>query len=179
MRLLLSLLLPLLLCTCDSAPDNASLNTLNFFDLKGYIDEEVDRLGGVPLTVDKTITLNGKTETQQLDDLDFGSDLQLFASADINKAAWIDKYNTEVKTMSGSHKITRYTALDTTLTTRMLEVEEDRGQPIQITIKRKTGTFLSDGVSELVYRAANGYTVQTKQDNRFGDDIDALVQVAW
>lgn len=176
---LLLLLLPLLLCTCDSAQPDEAGDVTAFYDLKGYIDSEVSRLEGTPLTVEKTITLNGTTETQEISDLDFEKDLRLFAGADINKAAWKDKYETETEELSGQHRITRYTALDTTLTTQFLEVEEDFGQTIRLRILRKTGTILSEGRSEMDYVAAKGYSVATRQDNRFGEDVDALVKVSW
>ncbi len=150
-----------------------------FYDLAGFIDDEVERLSGQPLTVEKTITLNGETERQEIDALDFGTDLRLFAGADINKNAWRDKYRVEEKTLSGRHRLTRYVALDSTLTTRLLEVEEDRGETRRLRIVRHTGTVLSDGRSQLEYEPARGYSVATQQDNRFGRDVDALVEVRW
>lgn len=180
MRNLLTLLcLSTFLCTCDSANSKDAETGKVFFDLKGYIAEEVNRLEGMPITVTKTITLNGETESQRLSDLDFEKDLSLFAGADINKAAWVEKYEKKTESLSGQHMITRYVARDTSLVTQLLEVEQDRGETTRINIKRKTGTVLSDGTSELIYQPTRGYSVVTKQDNRFGTDVDATVEVVW
>ncbi|OAV44236.1 hypothetical protein A3850_006890 [Lewinella sp. 4G2] len=168
-----------MLSTCGSAPEGGEVQTADFFDLKGYIAAEVERLNGQPLRVHKTITLNGETEVKILDDLDYEKDLGLFAGADINRNAWVDKYATDVQQLSGQHRITQYKALDSTLTTQFLEVEEERGQTIQLKIIRKTGTVLSKGRSEMIYRPVLGYIVTTKQENRFGDDVDAMVRVEW
>ena len=173
------LLFTLFLCTCDSANSNAKLAEKPFYDLAGYIDGEVKRLSSAPLTAVKTITLNGKEETQELAELNYADDLKLFAGADINKPAWVEKYATETEKLSGRHQITRYTALDSSLTTQLIEIEEDRGQTQRIHIVRKTGTILSKGRSEMVYQPASGYNVTTKQENRFGGDINADVSVRW
>ena len=58
-------------------------------------------------------------------------------------------------------------------------IEEDQGVPIKIEIERKTGSILSDGKHQLVYEPAKGYSVTTQQQNRFGDNIDAVIKVRW
>ena len=179
MRKLLPLLLPLLLCTCGLATSESELTETTFFDLAGYMNSEAERLGGMPLTVEKTITLNGVTETQELSTLNYADDLGLFGKADINKTAWREKYQTETEQLSGSHEVVRYVALDSSLTTRVLEVESDRGEPTRIHIERRIGTVLSDGRSEMIYEPATGYSVVTNQENRFGDDVAATVRVRW
>lgn len=164
-------------CTPDAPA--GEIDTAPFFDLAGYITTETERLTKDKVRVEKTITLNGETETKQLDAINFANDLRLFREADINKPAWIDKYDTEVKTLSGSHKITTYVAKDSSLIVRRLMVEEDLGVTTKIEIDRKTGTVLSDGKHELVYNPAQGYSVTTQQVNRFGDDVDAVIEVEW
>lgn len=164
-------------CTPSSA--DAVEEELPFFDLRGYIDSEVDRLTEAKVRVNKTITLNGVSETKSLDEVNFSNDLRLFREADINKPAWREKYTTEEQSLSGSHLITTYLAQDSNLIVLKLLVEEDQGVPIRIELERKTGTILSDGVHQLKYAPASGYSVKTKQTNRFGDDIDALIDVKW
>ncbi|MEL7161766.1 MAG: hypothetical protein AAFN92_13480 [Bacteroidota bacterium] len=178
-RLLTCLALPLLLFSCgnDAALDPGQPKP--FFDLRAYMDQEIERLEGYPLTVEKSITLNGTTETKELKDLDFKNDLRLFREADINRNAWLDKYTTEEKELSGSHRITTYVAQDSSLQTRRLTVEQDQGVVTHITIDRRTGTVLSDGKHQLDYRPALGYSVRTSQENRFGKDVEAVIEVAW
>lgn len=180
MQRLLSLL-AVWLCLASCAPEApaGTIDTAPFFDLSGYISQEVERLEAAKTKVEKTITLNGVVETKQLDDINFSNDLRLFREADINRPAWLEKYTTETQTLSGSHTITTYTAQDSNLIVRQLMVEEDLGVTIKIEIDRKTGTVLSDGQHHLIYEPAKGYRVKTQQTNRFGDDVDALIEVEW
>lgn len=177
--------LPLLLltfsCTGDPAPQtsNGELDTAPFFDLAGYIAAETDRLTSAKTRVEKTITLNGETETKELDAINFANDLRLFREADINKPAWVDKYETQTEMLSGSHKVTTYLAKDSSLIVRRLMVEEDLGVTTKIEVDRKTGTVLSEGEHKLVYNPARGYSVKTQQVNRFGEDVDAVIEVEW
>ena len=150
-----------------------------FFDLAEYVDAEVERLNGEPRLVTKTVTLNGRTETRELTDLDFAGDLRLFREANINRPAWADKYEVQTKELSAGHRVTTYVARDSSLTTQRLIVEEDRGVPVEVRITRKTGTVLSDGRGELTYVPRSGYTVRTVQDYRFGDDVDSEIRVTW
>mgnify|MGYP000073250030 CR=1 FL=1 len=173
----LSLLLMAFACTRDPAPTIPQNG--GFYDLSGYITAETERLTTARMRVEKSITLNGETEKKVLDANNFANDLRLFREADINKPAWSDKYVTREELLSGNHKKTTYLATDSSLIVRRLMVEEDLGATTKIEIDRKTGTLLSDGKHRLVYDPARGYRVTTLQTNRFGDDVDAVIEVAW
>lgn len=179
-RFLLSPLLVLLLCTCDRGPENTAAETPPaFFDLAAYMDAEIARLDDGKMPANKSITLNGKTESKEGVMINYKTDLLLFREADINKPAWIDKYTTAEKNLSGSHKTTVYTTLDSSLVVQRLLIEEDQGVPVKIEIDRKTGTVLSNGRHHLIYQPGKGYSVTTKQENRFGDDVEAKILVKW
>jgi hypothetical protein len=178
-RLLFLLILPGLFITCASEGPAGEIDTSPYFDLAGYITAETERLSASKPTVEKTITLNGIIESQQLKTINFESDLRLFREADINKPAWLDKYTTEEQALSADHSITTYVAQDSSLIVRELMVEKDQGVPIKIEIIRHTGTLLSDGRHRLTYEPATGYRVVTTQKNRFGDDLEGYVWVKW
>lgn len=178
-RLLLLMVLPCLFAACAPEATAGELDTSPFFDLADYITTETERLTNDKVRVEKTITLNGTTETKELDAINFANDLRLFREADINKPAWLDKYETQTETLSGSHKITTYLAKDSSLIVRRLMIEEDVGVTTKIEIDRKTGTVLSDGKHQLVYDPSRGYSVTTQQVNRFGDDVNAVIEVEW
>ncbi|MTB49612.1 hypothetical protein [Lewinella sp. W8] len=177
-----SFLLPLglLLTGCEPTPDaDAPAMPPAFFDLGGYMQGQIDSLANNSVLVEKTIELNGTVESHEMADINFANDLRVFREADINKPAWIEKYAADTQRLSGSHLIIRYTALDSSLQTRSLLVDQDRGQVRRVEIVRRTGTVLSDGRHELWYEAAKGYSVRTVQENRFGDDVDASIEVRW
>jgi len=173
----LSLLVLTISCTSDPAPGQTDVAA--FFDLDGYMNTEIERLTERKVRADKSITLNGVTEEQTGIVINYANDLRLFREADINKPAWVEKYSSNKEQFSGSHKQVTYTARDTNLVVQQLLIEEDQGVPVKIEIERKTGTVLSDGVHQLVYQPALGYSVRTQQTNRFGDDVDAVIEVRW
>ncbi|MGB3801098.1 MAG: hypothetical protein WA952_14875 [Lewinella sp.] len=170
--------LVLLLSSCFADELEEDMNRDPFFDLATYIDQQVDSLQRVGTTVTKTITLNGSTESKELSDLAFGSDLRVFRESDINKPAWLDKYDTQQNETDGL--LTRtYSAMDSSMQTRQLTVISRDGEPVSIEIIRKTGTVLSDGWHRLVYDPSSGYQLRTLQHNTFGDDLDADIRVSW
>jgi hypothetical protein len=178
-RLLTLILLPFLLLACTTEAGDHTAEEVPFFDLRGFISSETDRLSTAKTKVEKTISLNGKTETKQIEDLNFVSDLRLFREADINKPAWFDKYETEEKALSAGHVLTSYLATDSSLIVRRLVVEQDQGATIKVEIERHTGTVLSDGRHLLTYEPARGYDVVTSQKNKFGEDVVAQISVRW
>ncbi|CAH1001519.1 hypothetical protein LEM8419_02422 [Neolewinella maritima] len=177
--LLLLLCFPLLTgCYADELQQDMEREP--FFDLAGYIDAQVDSLTALDPTVRKTIVLNGVEESKELDDLRFATDLRLFREADINKPAWLDKYTlAEEEAQGGGAQVRVYTATDSSMQTRQLEVTLIDDRPTKIVVLRKTGTVLSDGTHRLTYDPALGYDIRTEQVNRFGDDLDATITVRW
>ena len=176
---MLRLLLPALLLTgCYADELRQEMSQEPFFDLAGYMQEQVDSLTAAGTTVEKTITLNGTTETHELSNLNFGNDLRVFREADINKPAWLDKYDVQREEANG--QLTRtYTALDSSLQTRQLTVTTRDDRPVEISIRRHTGTVLSDGDHHLTYSPRSGYRIRSEQVNRFGEDLNADITVRW
>ena len=178
-RLFTLIALPLLLLACAPEEPGATIDSTPFFDLREYISTETDRLSAVNTKVEKTISLNGRTERQEIDNLNFVNDLRLFREADINKPAWFDKYETMEETLSVGHTLTSYLAQDSSLIVRRLTIEQDQGATTKVEIERHTGTALSDGRHFLTYQPATGYDVLTSQKNWFGEDVDAEIKVRW
>lgn len=178
-RLFILITLPLLLLACAKDEPEAPAGPKPFFDLLEYISAETDRLSAAKTKVEKTISLNGRTETKEMEDLNFVNDLRLFREADINKPAWFDKYETKEEILSVGHTLTSYLAKDSSLIVRRLTVEQDQEATTKIEIERHTGTVLSDGRHLLTYEPATGYDVVTSQENQFGEDVEAKISVRW
>ena len=176
MRLFLPLLL--LLTGCYAEEIQREVQDEPFFDLSGYIDRQVDSLRSAGTPVTKTITLNGTTETRELSELNFANDLKVFREADINKPAWVDKYTVE-RREEGDRVTRTYVAIDSSMQTRRLQVVTQADEPVRIEIFRKTGTVLSDGRHRMTYEPASGYAMVSRQVNRFGDDLNADIEVRW
>ena len=172
------LLFLLILCSCYAEELQEEMSEDPFFDLASYIDNQVDSLQRAGGTVTKTISLNGTTETKELDDLNYANDLRVFRESEINKPAWVDKYTVDRQESDGL--LTRtYTATDSSMQTRKLTVVSRNDTPISVDILKHTGTVLSNGRHHLTYRPTSGYRLRTMQENRFGDDLDADIRVVW
>ncbi|MFD2288545.1 hypothetical protein GJU39_18345 [Pedobacter petrophilus] len=79
----------------------AKANTeLLYFDLKGYFGKEIIRLKNARVKVDKTVSINGISETKSLLITDWEKELAIFINADINKNSW-----------KGSFKVTQQNGL--------------------------------------------------------------------
>ncbi len=151
-----------------------------FFDLSGYMQAQIDSLTALQPPVRKTVILNGTQETKELTNLRFATDLRMFREADINKPAWLDKYEVSNEEAGGGAQVQRYVATDSSVQTRQLEVTlNEVGAPTKIIVYRKTGTVLSDGDHILTYDPAVGYDIRTEQVNRFGEDLNATITVRW
>jgi hypothetical protein len=149
-----------------------------FFDLKGYIDTEVERLATEVPRADKQITFNGQTESHDTMALDYADELAIFRNSDINRPAWLEKYTVDSIRASGQLTVD-YLALDTSLAVRKLRVVEAAESVVRIEIDRQTGTVLSDGRQHLRYEPAVGYLIDSYQDRRFGESLDTRIEVRF
>jgi hypothetical protein len=78
----------LFLFGCDAATDERQKDASAYFDLKGYIEKEVNRLTKVNPLVTKIVGINGSSETRTLKIADWKRELSAISNADINKASW-------------------------------------------------------------------------------------------
>ena len=73
---------------------SASLKVKKYFDLKGFMQEEVKRLSGREAFT-KSLYVNGETETKSEVKIDLDKELDIFSESDINRPAWSDKYKVD------------------------------------------------------------------------------------
>lgn len=156
------LILLLIFSSSCSSPDNLKTKTL-FFDIKGYFEAEVNRLTIKKLTVNKSVSQNGRSEVKNNLAVDWGNELALFIASDINKPAWQDSYK-----INGDSLHFSYLAIDTNLHTRSVEIKKDRqGRAIFFKIKNKTHSKLYESSEELTYFPDSAYTINKNQSVRF------------
>jgi|GEM_PF-2125952 len=113
-----------MLCSIGCASDSATSTDAKadtpkaFFDIDGYFDAEINALNSSTLKLKKDAKIDGKSESQTIEKPNWNTELKLFKDSDINKAAWVDKYNAEKK----SNSIV-YTTADSTLTTKRIQID--------------------------------------------------------
>lgn len=131
-----------------------------FEDIKGYFNQEVERLNKVKTTISKTVSRNGVSEHKKNISPEWSTELALFSESDINKPAWSDSYkvNTDGNTIS-------YIALDDELRTRSVVIKKSQnGKWIELAAVNRTSNYLYSSSEELLYIPDSLYRIIKKQD---------------
>lgn len=146
-----------------------------FFDLAGYVQNELERRPWQGQNITKKISVNGQSESQTLSNPDLSKDLALLANADINKPAWIDKYR--IETIDND---TTYIAIDNKLRTQLLQViRDDQNAVARIEVTRQSGNILSNNNQVLTYKPASGYRISSDQIGDLLGSTLVTVEVEW
>lgn len=177
--LLLSLLI-FSFSACIETPEEGKLvEDKPFFDLKNYIAAEQNRLQG-KTGFTKTVVYNGESETKTLDNLDLQEELSVFADADINRTAWLDKYEIDT-TFDSNREIVAltYTAVEEGLKTRRLRVNFSGKNVSKVEIETGGKSAVSDTKSFLTYNPQTGYSIKSKQDIRLLTGNDIFIEIKF
>jgi hypothetical protein len=185
MNKLYIIFLLLIFSNCKNETPQYSKNTTPLFDLKGFLDNEiVTHLKDVK-TVKKTVTVNGKSETKEVEIKDWKEELKPFFNSDINRPAWQDKYNTlnldKFENYDTVFFKRQYNAIDKNLKTKRIEiwfevalkVRFDKsinkidtiaqmGYPSQVSVFNAENNVINKSYQLLSYDG-NGYTIISKQ----------------
>lgn len=154
----------ILLNGCSSQPAGRAGNnshSLFYFSMKGYFDHEAARMQGSRVQLVKTITLDKSAETKKMSRINWASEMEFFSSSDINKPAWLGKYHAD-----SSAGILTYTALDSSLKVRKIEISRQTGlQPAvrRIAIHLVVQNFLYSLDEQLLYIPDSLYTIDRRQ----------------
>lgn len=74
--------------SCDFMAPKKQASVPQYFDLKGFMDKEVQRLKALNPEINKTVMVNNNEEHKKLKITDWQKELSAFRDADINKSAW-------------------------------------------------------------------------------------------
>lgn len=150
-------------CSSNEKPDVVQVS--HFFDLKGYFQEQMQQ-NEQYTAVQKTVGIDGKQQTKILDDINWKRELSVFAAADINKAAWQDKYRTDTMATINAVNII-YTALEDDLKTRTINIQLDRDTVKYISIEQLSENFIYRSQKTLNYSPQASYTLENRQKAPF------------
>jgi hypothetical protein len=129
-----------------------------YFDLKGFIQADSSRLNRTNPMVNKTVNHNGESETKNLKIANWGHELGLFASSDINKPSWRQSYSESAQGDSVTYK-----ALTPDLKTRELTVGKTNGKVTYIHIVNHTKNLFYETSEALTYLPDSVYTIDKWQ----------------
>ena len=170
------------LLSCNNAQQSTSdaAVELPFFDLKSYFTEEISKLTEQNPTVQKQVAIDGQTEEQELQNLDFEQELQSFLNADINRQAWYDKYQIDSTVVNNELAALKYTALEEDLKIRNILIEFGTQQQVKsVAIESSTESFVASSRQLLAYKESEGYSIQTSQGTAIGKTQDIKVEITF
>ncbi|RMG78847.1 MAG: hypothetical protein D6714_17310 [Bacteroidetes bacterium] len=145
-----------------SPPEKSS--ELPFFDLKTFIETETGHLKTYKAAT-KMTAINGKEETQNISPERIREDLQIFSNADINKPAWVGKYEVDsLKNDRGELMKLSYQATSPKLKIKTLEITYKNGRVAHITIEKSASGAISTIHETLQYTPGVGYEIRRSQD---------------
>jgi len=154
-------------CTSNEKADTEQVKY--FFDLKGYFDEQAEILNEKYKTPIKTVSVDGKAQKKELKKIDWEKELSVFASADINKSSWQDKYRADTMATINAINVA-YTALDDKLKTRLINVKLNNDVVEFISIEQLSDNMIYNSQKTLTYSSKIGYTLENRQKARFLDE---------
>lgn len=151
--------------------ENASEEEAYFFDLKGFIQNDIASLKKQNSKLDKTVKIGDKNERQLVEQPDWNNELKVFEDSDINKVAWYDKYEEQI---NGNSIV--YLTTDSTLKTKRLQIDfnekaDKASQDVRsIIVINNTKNVLYQSSEFLTYIPKNNISIIRNQKVKTGTD---------
>ncbi len=168
-----NILLFLLFISCN--PSNEVKTQNQFFQLKEYFHDQSEQLQKKNVSLQKSISKDGKVENKNIVTLNWSKELQPFEDCDLNKPAWRKSYKADTFFLANqTHLI--YKALEPKLAVRKLEViiREDTVYMVNILIAKKNSYYQS--TQQLNFIPGKGYTITGSQKVIFADPTTFLIK---
>ncbi len=173
---LVGLIIFLSTCIDESGVRNQKLA---FFDLKGYFEKQLEILPQ-NTSVYKITSVNGNRIEKKIDSIDFSQELKVFEESDINKVAWIDKYEVDsIFDDKGSLYQIVYQSTDEKLKTQRLSISFDQNTIDSIEIFNNASGSVAKLEQHLQYIPSFGYSIESKQKTTFSDEHVLMVEVRF
>jgi len=157
-RLYFLLLLFVFFAACTSAEKQEKQTANHYFDLKGYINKEANRLNTKKPVVNKTVLINQDVENKQLKIEDWHKELSVFYDADMNKSAWQGLFRVRI-----TNNTAVYTSEDVKVPVKSLTVYYKNGAVDGIKILLRTSNMLYTSNDTLSYFPDSLYAIRKTQ----------------
>lgn len=149
---------------CREKPDAAGTRQTPpvCFDLAGLVRDDIRQLNAKGCGIQKSLTIDGKAETQRRDTVNFREELQALIDADINKPAWSDKFIADTMEQSGI-QVLRYTGTSDKIPVRSLQVERRGDTVLHVVIQKEIRSFAFGYQAQIDYYPGKGYRIHSAQ----------------
>jgi hypothetical protein len=158
-----------------------------WFDLKQFISKSNEILPkNAPF--EKTLQVQGTTESKKEVITDWANELAVFAQSDINRPAWRDKYQVDTLKITTEQNpviaddttavhMIRHIAKDKSLKTKSLSIKTNRKyEPLVIEILNEQSHFFSHSQQHLIWDLREGYSITAQQKMLFMDATETRLK---
>lgn len=154
--------------SCQVESSNNSLQP--FFDIDDFLEKELTSMSNLS-SIKKIVTINGETNESILQTFDLKKDLEIFRNSNINKVAWLDKYEVD-STLSSQGELLElnYSTTNKKLKTKEVNIKYDTGKIGLIKIKNAASSLVSNIEQQLIYTPQKGYSILSKQNVTLSDE---------
>jgi len=171
-------LLPIIFVSCLGKQESIPQQD-RFFDLRAFMEDQKQLLGET-VEVKKIVWVDEEKESHEKEAIQIDRELDLFANADINRVAWLDKYGVDSLYENNRLKAIQYRALEEQLQTRKLDILFDRSNEVsKIEIERSSESWVIKTVQNLIYEPKKGYKIDSEQDLIFFEPHSLSVFVQY
>jgi len=146
----------LLTSSCSNEFDGTNTETdKKFFDLKGYMQSEIERLSD--FSIQKEIKIDGESEQIKISDVAWEKELAIFFESDINKVAWETEFE-----VSQKNDVTTYTTENENIPVKKIQFLTDYdGNLNKLFITREKENLLYKSTEKISYRPTYGFQIIT------------------
>lgn len=144
----------LFLCQCQT-PEISETQQKELFDLAQFIQEKGDSLRLHQVNLEKTVQLNGSSETKTISAPNWTAELSEFSSSNINRPAWVDEYEVQKIKDGFSYSLKK----DKDLDIKQIIVTETNGQTL-VRISKSIKNILNKSQKEMSFHSEHGYSIR-------------------
>lgn len=162
-----------LLFSCSESKVEAK--NKRYFDLPSYFKKEAQSLNIKKSGILKTLIKDGKKETIQSDSVDWNAELQTFIAIDLNKSAWIGKFEMDSAITNDSTKWVVYKSLEENIPIKMVHFEYLNNQINYIIIENQTNNIAFSKYAKMIYHFGHAIHIENELKIRFVGDVNFLI----
>lgn len=155
----------ILCCSACTLKGQHQLDSKSYFDVAAYFNKEAARLNSAKAPINKSVSVNGKTETKQIHINDWKKEFDSFISADINKVSWQGAFQT---TKNG--QVTTYTSHSDKIPVKKVEITFLQGKVSAIRILVTNTNDLYTSKDTLTYYPDSLYEIKKSQQIKLMDE---------
>ena len=148
-----------------SGTDAEKKASVKYFNFKQYITTEIARLNTAKTGLQKTVSWEAKSETNTLQNPDWGMELAAFSEIDLNKANLRDAYIVDSSVKPNKSLFVSYKAKKATEEIQNIQFNylPNDTLPIAIQIVSKGNNLLYNQYNEMGYMPQQGFFIKTEQ----------------